>query len=64
MSICPLPTTFWLPETSVLIAVQCASLGSWEIRLGGFTFATGAMLDASSYAGSTNSITTATVDAT
>lgn len=64
ISLIPLPTTFWGPNTDVLVAVQAKEAGSLDIRLGGFTVARGSFLDATTYTPSTNTVATATVATT
>ena len=60
----PLPTTFWLPEMDVLVALGFKYTGVTEPRLGGFTFGKGFILDATSYAASTNTVSTTTTAST
>jgi len=64
ISLYPLPTTFWGPNTDVLVAVQAKEAGTLDIRLGGFTFALGTFLDATTYTPSTNTVAPATVATT
>lgn len=60
INLIPLPTTFWPPEISVLVALQHKMNGTTEPRLGGFTIALGSFLDSSTYTASTNTIVTGT----
>lgn len=64
ISLIPLPTTFWLPETDALIALQCTCAGTIAPRLGGFTVALGSFLDGTTYTISTNTVNPSTVAAT
>ena len=52
----PLPTTFWLPEMDVQVALGFKYAGVTEPRLGGFCIAKGSFLNATSYNDSTNSV--------
>jgi len=64
ISLIPLPTMFWGPNTDVLVAVQAKEAGTLEIRLGGFTFALGSFLDATTYQPDGNSVKPAVVAST
>ena len=64
ISLYPLPTTFWGPNTDVLVAVQAKESGTLDIRLGGLTFALGTFLDATTYQPDGNTVETATVATT
>jgi len=63
LSLIPLPTTFWLPQMDVLVALNFTSAKVTEPRLGGFTIAKGNFLDSSHYASSTNTVQTETTAA-
>ncbi len=52
----PLPTTFWLKNMDVLVALGFLAPGVTEPRLGGFTIGQGAFLNATSYAANTNQV--------
>ena len=58
VNLIPLPTTFWAPEMDVHVALQHKMNGTTEPRLGGFTVGYGSFLDATTYAASTNTVTT------
>jgi hypothetical protein len=64
INLIPLPTTFWLGEMDVLVALGFMSTGVTEPRLGGFCIAKGSFLNATSYHSATNTVvpnTTASV---
>jgi hypothetical protein len=64
INLIPLPTTFWLGEMDVLVALGFLSSGVTEPRLGGFCIAKGSFLNATSYHSATNTVvpnTTASV---
>lgn len=61
INLTPLPTTFWLPEMDVLVALGFKFAGVTEPRLGGFTIARGSFLNATNYAASTNTVATESV---
>lgn len=56
----PLPTTFWIKNMDVLVALGFMYSGVTEPRLGGFTVGEGSFLSATSYAAATNGVTTTT----
>jgi len=62
LNLIPLPTTFWLPEMDVLVALGFKQSGVTEPRLGGFTIGKGIIMNATNYTSSTNTVT-ATVTA-
>lgn len=64
INLIPLPTTFWLPEMDVTVALGFKFDGCTEPRLGGFTIAKGSFLNSTNYVASTNSVTTETVSST
>jgi hypothetical protein len=64
VNLIPLPTTYWAPEMDVLVALQHKMNGTTEPRLGGFTVGMGSFLDATTYAASTNTVTTTTTAST
>ena len=60
ISLIPLPTTYWLPEMDVLMALNFNAAGFVEPRLGGFCVAKGNFLDSTQYAASANTVITET----
>lgn len=64
ISLIPLPTTYWGPNTDVLVAVQAKESGTLDIRLGGFTVALGTFLDATVYQPDGNTVKPATLSST
>lgn len=64
INLIPLPTTFWLPEMDILIALGFKESGVTEPRLGGFTIGKGFFMSATSYAANTNTIATTTTAST
>jgi len=64
ISLIPLPTMYWGPNTDVKIAVQAKEAGTLEIRLGGFTFALGSFLDATTYQPDGNTVKVAKIAST
>lgn len=61
LTLIPLPTTFWLPNADVFMALGFKRAGFVEPRLGGFTIGEGVFLNATNYIASTNTVTTQTV---
>lgn len=57
----PLPTTFWLPNMDVLVALGFKAAGYVEPRLGGFCIAEGSFLNSTNYIAATNSVATQAV---
>ena len=64
LNLIPLPTTFWLPEMDILVALGFMQSGVTEPRLGGFTIGKGFVMSATSYAASTNTVATTTTAST
>lgn len=60
INLIPLPTTFWLPDMSILVALDFKQAGTTEPRLGGFCVAKGVFLNSTHYIAATNSVTTQT----
>jgi len=64
INLIPLPTTFWLPNMDVQVALGFKYAGVTEPRLGGFTIAKGSFLNATSYNVSTNTVVAVTTAST
>jgi len=64
VNLIPLPTTFWLPEMNVLVALGFKYNGVTEPRLGGFTVGKGSFLSSTYYTASAPSIVTGTAAST
>jgi hypothetical protein len=60
LNLIPLPTTFWLGDMDVLVALGFMYSGVTEPRLGGFCIAKGSFLSATSYAAATNTVAVTT----
>ncbi len=56
LNLIPLPTTYWAPETDVIVALAHKNVGTTEPRLGGFTIGHGWFLNATTYSASTNTV--------
>ena len=64
LNLIPLPTTYWLPEMDVQMALGFKYAGVTEPRLGGFCVAKGSFLNATSYNDSTNTVVAVTTAST
>jgi hypothetical protein len=58
LNLIPLPTTFWLPEMDILVALGFIYSGVTEPRLGGFTIGKGFFMNSTAYIAATNTIAT------
>ena len=64
ITLTPLPTTFWLSDMDVLMALGFSAAGFTQPRLGGFCVGKGSFLNSTNYVAATNSIATETVAST
>lgn len=60
LNLTPLPTTFWLPQMDILVALDFKQAGTTEPRLGGICVAKGSFLNSTHYIASTNTVATQT----
>jgi len=58
INLIPLPTTFWLPDMDVLMALDFKQAGTTEPRLGGICVAKGSFLNSTHYIAAVNTVAT------
>lgn len=58
LNLTPLPTTFWLPQMDILVALDFKQAGTTEPRLGGICVAKGSFLNSTHYIAATNTVAT------